>query len=59
MTDDQLTIDFAPEPSLSRADFVLGSCNALAADWIDRWPDWPGRIRGLVIHGPADCGKSL
>ena len=58
MTDDQLTIDFAPKPSLSRADFVLGSCNALAADWIDRWPDWPGRIRGLVIHGPADCGKS-
>ena len=58
MSDDQLTIDFLPEINVSRGDFVLGSCNALAADWIDRWPDWPGRIRGLVIHGPADCGKS-
>lgn len=58
MTDNQMTIDFAAEPSHARADFVLGSCNAIAADWIDRWPDWPGRIRGLVVHGPADCGKS-
>lgn len=58
MTDNQMTIDFVSEPSFGRDDFVLGSCNALAADWIDRWPDWPGRIRGLVIHGPADCGKS-
>lgn len=58
MTNDQLTIDFQPEPNLGREDFILGACNALAADWIDRWPDWPGRIRGLVIHGPADCGKS-
>ena len=58
MTDNQLTIDFQTETSFSRTDFVLGACNALAADWIDRWPDWPGKIRGLVIHGPADSGKS-
>lgn len=30
----------------------------MAADWIDRWPDWSGRIKGLVLHGPPSCGKS-
>lgn len=45
-------------PSFEREDFVLGGCNALAADWIDRWPDWPGRISGVFLLGPADAGKS-
>lgn len=58
MTGEQFTIRFNQEPSYNRADFVLGACNALAADWVDRWPDWPGRISGLVVIGPADCGKS-
>jgi chromosomal replication initiation ATPase DnaA len=58
MGSSQFTIDLAFSPSIERADFVLGGCNALAADWVDRWPDWPGRIKGLVLHGPADCGKS-
>lgn len=58
MATEQLTIRFGQPPSYRRDDFVLASCNALAADWVDRWPDWPGRIKGLVIHGPADCGKS-
>jgi len=58
MPPQQFTMDLMPPPSLSRDDFVLGACNALAADWIDRWPDWPGRIKGVVLYGPADCGKS-
>ena len=55
---EQTSMSFGAEPSHGRGDFVLGACNSLAADWIDRWPDWPGRIAGLLVHGPADCGKS-
>ena len=58
MSDKQLTMDFASQPSYARDDFILGACNALAADWIDRWPDWPGRIKGVVIQGPEASGKS-
>ena len=58
MSDTQLTMDFASAPSYARDDFILSSCNALAADWIDRWPDWPGRIKGVVLEGPEASGKS-
>ena len=58
MSDDQFTMDFTSAPSFSRDDFILGGCNALAADWIDRWPDWPGRIKGVVLEGAAASGKS-
>lgn len=58
MNTSQFTIDFTSPPSFEREDFVLGGCNALAADWIDRWPDWPGRIPGIFLLGPADSGKS-
>ena len=58
MNTTQFTIDFTSPPSFAREDFVLGGCNALAADWIDRWPDWPGRISGVFLLGPADSGKS-
>ena len=55
---EQTAMRFEPAPSYARGDFALGPCNSLAADWVDRWPDWPGRIRGLVVHGPADSGKT-
>jgi len=58
MNTTQFTINFTSPPSFEREDFVLGGCNALAADWIDRWPDWPGRISGVFLRGPADSGKS-
>ena len=58
MSDTQLTMDFASAPSYGRDDFILSPCNALAADWIDRWPDWPGRIKGVVLEGPEASGKS-
>ena len=58
MSDTQLTLDLSSAPSVARDDFILGACNALAANWIDRWPDWPGRIKGIVIEGSEACGKS-
>jgi chromosomal replication initiation ATPase DnaA len=58
MSDFQLSMDFPAAHSLGRDDFILGACNAFAADWIDRWPDWPGRIKGVVIQGPEASGKS-
>lgn len=54
----QTTLDFGWSADYSRNRFVIGECNALAADRIARWPDWPGAIRALVIHGEAACGKS-
>ncbi len=58
MSNAQFTMNLTPPPRFGRDDFVLGACNALAADWVDRWPNWPGRIKGLVLHGDAACGKS-
>lgn len=52
----QLAIDLPYRPALGRADFLVSGCNAAAIGWIDRWPDWPART--LVLHGPAQCGKT-
>lgn len=46
----------APPGSARRDDLVVGPANAQALAWIDRWPDWTGP--GLVVHGPAGCGKT-
>lgn len=35
---------------------MVAPCNLLAVEWVDRWPDWPGRI--LALHGTAGAGKS-
>lgn len=52
----QLAIDLAHRPALGRADFLVSECNRAALDWIERWPDWPGRC--LVLYGPEGSGKS-
>ena len=52
----QLALDLVYRPAFGREDFLVGSSNAAAVAWLDRWPDWAGR--GLVIHGPAGSGKS-
>jgi chromosomal replication initiation ATPase DnaA len=52
----QLPLPFVYNPALGRADFLISGCNEAALGWIDRWPDWPGRI--LVLHGPAGSGKT-
>jgi chromosomal replication initiation ATPase DnaA len=52
----QLALDFEHRPSLTGEDFLVAPGNADAVAWLDRWPDWPAA--GLVIHGPAGCGKT-
>jgi chromosomal replication initiation ATPase DnaA len=58
MTSQQITLDFPSASNYGRSQFMIGACNAIAADWIDRWPDWPGVIRALIIHGEPTCGKT-
>ena len=52
----QLALDLLYRPALGRDSFLIAPCNAVAVEWIDRWPDWPGH--GLVLHGPPGAGKS-
>ena len=57
MRQQQGTLDFPARANYARNRFVVSAGNALAADWIDRWPDW-GATRALIIHGEAGSGKS-
>ena len=52
----QLALDLGHRPALGQDDFLVAGPNAEAVAWLDRWPDWPSA--GLVLHGPAGCGKS-
>lgn len=58
MPPSQLILDLGHRPALGRSDFLVSACNADAAAWIDRWPEWPAPLRGLAIVGPAGCGKT-
>lgn len=35
---------------------MVGSSNAAAVGWIDRWPEWPAPA--FILSGPAASGKS-
>ncbi len=52
----QLTLHFGAEPHFGREEFVRAPANAAAADFLDRWPDWPSRV--AVLTGPEASGKS-
>lgn len=52
----QYPLPFAHRPSLLGEDFLVGSCNAEAIAWIDRWPDWPHAA--LMVVGPPGAGKT-
>ena len=57
-TGSQLVLEFDPRPALGRDDFLVSECNAVAVDWVDRWPSWPDGITGLNLVGPRASGKS-
>ena len=52
----QLAIDLPYSTAWGRADFLVSASNRAAFDWIERWPDWPGKR--LLLYGPEGCGKS-
>lgn len=53
---EQLPLNLGHRPALGQEDFLVASCNEQAIAWLDRWPEWDPP--GLVIHGPAGCGKT-
>ena len=54
----QNILGFPSQPDYSPGRFVVGACNQLALNWVSRYPDWPGAVRGLIITGEKGCGKS-
>ena len=56
VTSGQFVFGFEHRPALGEESFLVAPGNRDAGAWIDRWPDWPGRV--LAIHGPQGCGKS-
>ena len=54
----QLPLDLQFLTTGGRDDFIVTDCNRVAAEWIDRWPDWPGQYRALNLVGAAASGKS-
>jgi chromosomal replication initiation ATPase DnaA len=52
----QLPLDLPRRASFARSDFLRSERNIAAAEWVDRWPDWPSPA--LVLYGPAGCGKT-
>jgi chromosomal replication initiation ATPase DnaA len=55
-TPSQLVLDLAHHPALEAEDFLVSRSNQAAADFIDRWPDWPSA--SAVVVAPARAGKT-
>jgi DnaA regulatory inactivator Hda len=56
MRPQQLLLDISCKPNYSKADFVESPCNWEAAQWIQRWPEWPMKM--IAIYGEPGCGKT-
>ena len=54
----QLPLDLQIRSTEQQGDFIISECNSIAAQWVDRWPDWLGQFRALNIVGPEASGKS-
>ncbi len=54
----QLPLDLQIRSTDRHGDFIISDCNRIAAQWIDRWPDWVGQFCALNIAGPEASGKS-
>jgi len=52
----QLVLDLAHRPALQAEDFLVSPSNQAAADFVDRWPDWP--MASAVVVAPAGAGKT-
>ncbi len=54
----QLPLDLQIRRTEQCGDFIISDCNRIAAQWVDRWPDWIGQFCALNIVGPEGSGKS-
>ncbi len=54
----QFPLDLQIRSTEQRGDFIISDCNSIAAQWVDRWPDWMGQFCALNIAGPEASGKS-
>jgi chromosomal replication initiation ATPase DnaA len=54
----QLPLDLQFLVAQGREDFIIGDSNRVAAEMIDRWPDWPGQFRAVNLVGPLASGKN-
>jgi chromosomal replication initiation ATPase DnaA len=52
----QLVLDLPHRAALEAQDFLVSRSNRAAADFIDRWPDWPHP--SAVVVAPARAGKT-
>lgn len=52
----QIPLDLPFSTALGRADLIVHGGNGTAVQWLERWPDWPGRALALV--GPPASGKT-
>lgn len=53
---DQLVFELPHRAAQGIEDFFVGSTNAAAVEWIDRWPDWPAPAAALI--GDEGAGKT-
>jgi chromosomal replication initiation ATPase DnaA len=56
MKPSQIPFELPVASADSREDLIVGAANAMAAEMIDAWPDWPGNV--VVMCGPPGSGKS-
>ena len=54
----QLPLDLQIRSTEEHGDFIISDCNSIAAQWVDRWPEWVGQFCALNIAGPEASGKS-
>ena len=55
---EQLPLDLKVRSAKGRDDFIVTSCNEMAASMVESWPSWPGQMRALNVTGAALSGKS-
>ena len=56
MTQGQIPLDLAGDPSFARDDFLVTGSNAAAWSFMESWPMWPDKI--VMLAGPSGSGKS-
>ena len=54
----QLPLDLQIRSTQEHGDFIISDCNSIAAQWVDRWPEWVGQFCALNIAGPEACANA-